>query len=74
MSQASLTDVTKKQRKTSKKRHAKDLSVEEKQKSSNMFANDIKISLKMKNKGWLSIGKIILKCMKRLILKILVNT
>ena len=39
-----------------------------------MFANDIKISLKMKNKGWLSIGKIILKCMKRLILKILVNT
>ena len=45
-----------------------------KRKSSNMVANDIKISHKMKNKDWLSIGKIILKCIERLILKILVNT
>ena len=38
-----------------------------------MIANNLQISHKMKNKDWLSIGKIILKCMKRLILKILVS-
>ena len=35
-----------------------------KTKNVNTFANDIKIFLKMKNKDWLSIEKIILKCGK----------
>ena len=35
-----------------------------KTKSKNMVANDAKIFLKMKNKGQLSTGKIILKCGK----------
>ena len=37
------------------------LSKEEKEESDKMVANDMKISLKMKNKGWLSIEKIIMK-------------
>ena len=49
------------------------LSEEEKEKVVIWSKNDIKTSLNMKKPGWLSIGKVILKCMKRLILKLLVS-
>ena len=50
-----------KQRKVSKRvgGRCQDLSKEEKLKSDNMVANDIKIFLEMKNKGYLSIEKIL---------------
>ena len=41
-----------------------------KKKNGDMVVDNIKISQKMKNESWLSIGKIILKCTKILILKI----
>ena len=51
----------KKQRKASKRvgEMCQDLSKEEKIKSDNVVANDIKIFLEMKNKGYLSIEKIL---------------
>ena len=51
----------------------KHLSGEEKEKVVIWSNNDIKTSLNMKKPGCFSIGKVILKCMKGLILKLLVS-
>ena len=50
-----------KQRKATKKKHEKCLnfSDDEKEKSGNMVVNDMKIFLKTKHKGWMSVEKII---------------
>ena len=45
------------------KRYQK-LSQEEKEKGINMVTKDTKMSLNMKNKGWFSVEKVMLKCIK----------
>ena len=63
MVENSLLDITKNRNSLQKRAREsyQNLSDEEKEKNSNMVANDIKTFLNIKIKGWLTVEKIIIK-------------
>ena len=46
------------------KRHKRYQKFSQEEKSINMVTKDTKMSLNMKNKGWFSVEKVMLKCIK----------
>ena len=57
--QLNIKKITKKDYNKKPRKRYQSLSKEEKEKKSNISVNDIKISLKIKTKGWLSVEKIL---------------